>query len=173
MHEEDHGILWKHADWRTGKTEVRRSRRLVISMIATVGNYEYGYFWYLYQDGTIEYEVKMAAVISNAAVPPGKSGLRHPGRPPALRSQPPAHLLRAATDMMVKQPQNTGLRVRLGGAAVGSGETRTATPAGGAADAAAPRVRGAAGGRRARRPLLEDHQDPAGGTPPVSRWPTN
>jgi Cu2+-containing amine oxidase len=37
MHEEDHGISWKHADWRTGKTEVRRSRRLVISMIATVG----------------------------------------------------------------------------------------------------------------------------------------
>ena len=30
-----------------------RSRRLVISSIATVGNYEYGFFWYLYQDGTI------------------------------------------------------------------------------------------------------------------------
>ena len=28
-------------------------------MIATVGNYEYGYFWYLYQDGTIEYEVEL------------------------------------------------------------------------------------------------------------------
>ena len=72
MHEEDHGILWKHADWRTGKTEVRRSRRLVISMIATVGNYEYGYYWYLYQDGTIEYEVKLTGVISNGALPEGE-----------------------------------------------------------------------------------------------------
>src|SRR5208337_1977966 len=72
LHEEDHGISWKHMDWRTGKTEVRRSRRLVISMIATVGNYEYGYFWYLYQDGTIEYEVKLTGVISNGALPPGQ-----------------------------------------------------------------------------------------------------
>jgi hypothetical protein len=32
---------------------VRRSRRLVISTLATLGNYVYGFFWYLYQDGTI------------------------------------------------------------------------------------------------------------------------
>ena len=36
IHEEDYGILWKHMDWRTNQTEVRRSRRLVVSMIATV-----------------------------------------------------------------------------------------------------------------------------------------
>jgi primary-amine oxidase len=45
LHEEDAGILWKHMDWRTEQTEVRRSRRLVVSFIATVGNYEYGYYW--------------------------------------------------------------------------------------------------------------------------------
>ena len=44
LHEEDYGILWKHFDWRTNYTEVRRSRRLVVSFIATVGNYEYGFF---------------------------------------------------------------------------------------------------------------------------------
>ena len=32
MHEEDYGVLWKHTDFRTGKVEVRRSRRLVISI---------------------------------------------------------------------------------------------------------------------------------------------
>ena len=26
-------------------------RRLVLSSIVNVGNYEYGYFWYLYKDG--------------------------------------------------------------------------------------------------------------------------
>ena len=36
------GILWKHFDWRSGATEVRRARRLVVSSIVTVGNYEYG-----------------------------------------------------------------------------------------------------------------------------------
>ena len=35
----------------------------MISSIVTVGNYEYGYFWYLYNDGLIEYEVKLTGVI--------------------------------------------------------------------------------------------------------------
>src|ERR1700754_3248551 len=71
MHEEDFGLLWKHTDFRTEKTEARRSRRLVISFIATVGNYEYGFFWYLYQDGTIQFEVKLTGIMSTGAVPPG------------------------------------------------------------------------------------------------------
>jgi primary-amine oxidase len=71
LHEEDAGLLWKHFDWRTGYTEVRRSRRLVISSIATVSNYEYGFFWYLYQDGNIELEIKLTGIISNGAVVAG------------------------------------------------------------------------------------------------------
>jgi len=34
---------------RNGHSESRRSRRLVISFIATVVNYEYAMYWYLYQ----------------------------------------------------------------------------------------------------------------------------
>jgi hypothetical protein len=46
MHEEDHGVSWKHTDRRLPHTpEVRRSRRLVISSMCTVENYEYGFFW--------------------------------------------------------------------------------------------------------------------------------
>ena len=52
IHEEDVGILWKHVDLLDGRTEVRRSRRLVVSSIATVGNYEYGFYWYFYLDGS-------------------------------------------------------------------------------------------------------------------------
>jgi primary-amine oxidase len=73
LHEEDYSILWKHTDLRTGAVEVRRSRRLVVSMIATVGNYEYGFYWYFYQDGTFELEIKMSGVLSNGAVIPGKA----------------------------------------------------------------------------------------------------
>jgi primary-amine oxidase len=71
MHEEDYGILWKHFDFRTGLHQVRRSRRLVISFFATVGNYDYGFYWYLYQDGTIQLEVKLTGIIQTAAVTPG------------------------------------------------------------------------------------------------------
>lgn len=57
MHEEDFGLLWKHVDYRTNHSESRRSRRLVISFLTTVVNYEYLHYFYLMQDGTIEYEV--------------------------------------------------------------------------------------------------------------------
>jgi Copper amine oxidase, enzyme domain len=33
------------------QVETRRSRRLVISLISTIANYEYGFFWYFYQVG--------------------------------------------------------------------------------------------------------------------------
>jgi primary-amine oxidase len=53
MHEEDYGILWKHWNFRyQDAAEVRRSRRFVVSAIHTIGNYEYGFFWYLYLDGS-------------------------------------------------------------------------------------------------------------------------
>ena len=74
MHEEDYGILWKHTDRRLPDApEVRRSRRLVVSSISTVENYEYGFFWYLYQDGTIQFEVKLTGVLSLGAFPPGEA----------------------------------------------------------------------------------------------------
>ena len=74
IHEEDDGILWKHWDFRLDQTEVRRARRLVISTIATVGNYEYACYWYLYLDGTIEFEIKATGIINTAACEPGKPG---------------------------------------------------------------------------------------------------
>ncbi len=72
MHEEDYGILWKHHDGRSGRGEVRRSRRLVVSSIATVGNYDYGFFWYFYLDGTIQFEVKLTGILSTLALAPGE-----------------------------------------------------------------------------------------------------
>jgi len=71
MHEEDVGVLWRHIEWRDGTGEVRRSRRMVISSFSAIGNYDYGFFWYLYQDGTIAFEVKLTGVLSTGAVAPG------------------------------------------------------------------------------------------------------
>lgn len=74
IHEEDFGILWKHTDRRLpDMPEVRRSRRLVVSSISTVENYEYGFFWYFYQDGNIEFEIKLTGILSLGALHPGES----------------------------------------------------------------------------------------------------
>jgi primary-amine oxidase len=71
IHEEDYGILWKHTDRRLpDNPEVRRSRRLVVSSVSTVENYEYGFFWYFYQDGNIEFQLKLTGVLSLGATHP-------------------------------------------------------------------------------------------------------
>lgn len=68
VHEEDQGVAWKHTNVRIGAHEVRRQRRLVISMFSTVGNYDYGFYWYLYLDGRIELEVKANGIVQTRAV---------------------------------------------------------------------------------------------------------
>ena len=83
LHEEDAGILWKHFDWRSGATDVRRARRLVISSIATVGNYEYGLYWYLTLDGGIAFEAKLTGVSPHRGVPRARSGRRRRSSRPA------------------------------------------------------------------------------------------
>ena len=68
IHEEDFGVQWKHNDsTQMGYNEVRRSRRLVVSSFATIGNYDYGIFWYLYLDGTIQLEIKLTGVVGISA----------------------------------------------------------------------------------------------------------
>ena len=79
------------------RSEARRSRRLSVSFIATVGNYEYGFYWYFYQDGTIQCEVKLTGIMNTTALQPGeKSALRRRGGAAAERAVPPAHLRRPA-----------------------------------------------------------------------------
>lgn len=72
IHEEDYGVLWKHHNGHAKSTEVRRSRRLVVSTFHTVGNYEYGFYWYLYLDGTIQMEVKLTGIVGVSAVEEGQ-----------------------------------------------------------------------------------------------------
>jgi primary-amine oxidase len=68
MHEEDTGIQWKYSVPAANQTTVTRSRRLVISSIATIGNYVYGFFWYFYMDGTIGVEVKATGIPFASAI---------------------------------------------------------------------------------------------------------
>ncbi len=107
LHEEDYGILWKHTDWRTNAVEVRRSRRLVISWIATVANYEYGFFWYFYQDGTIQFEVKLTGIVNTAAVAPGERPKFGTLIAPQLNAIHHQHFFNVRLDMCVDGPANS------------------------------------------------------------------
>jgi primary-amine oxidase len=78
MHEEDHGMLWKHTDWRLNHVDVRRNRRLSINFVATVGNYEYGFFWYFYLDGAIDLEVKHSGIVNTFVLDPTEKSLLKP-----------------------------------------------------------------------------------------------
>ena len=41
----------------------------MIRFFTTIGNYDYGFYWYLYLDGTIEFEVKATGVVFTSAYP--------------------------------------------------------------------------------------------------------
>ena len=111
MHEEDYGILWKHTDWRSGQTEVRRSRRLVISSVATVGNYEYGFFWYFYQDGTIQMEIKLTGIINTAGIADGETPKYGTLVAPQLNAHVHQHFFNFRMDMSVDGEENAVFEV--------------------------------------------------------------
>jgi len=105
MHEEDTGVLWKHSDLFTGSREVRRQRRLVISFFTPIGNYDYGFYWYLYLDGTIQLEVKATGIVFTAAYPEG--GNDHATEvAPGLGAPYHQHLFSARLDMTVDGVRN-------------------------------------------------------------------
>ena len=110
MHEEDFSILWKHQDLHSFRTEVRRQRRLVVSSIYTVGNYEYAFYWYLYLDGTIQLEVKLTGIVQPMAVAAG-AGPAELGNANLVAPQVAAphhqHLFCVRLDMAVDGATNT------------------------------------------------------------------
>jgi primary-amine oxidase len=99
LHEEDFGVLWKHSDLFTESRETRRQRRLVISFFVTVGNYDYGFYWYLYLDGTIGCEVKATGVLFTSAYQPGSRWASEVA--PGLGAPYHQHFFNARLDMMV------------------------------------------------------------------------
>jgi len=113
LHEEDVGILWKHTDFRTGKAEVRRSRRLVVSFMATVGVYDYAFYWSFYQDGTIGFEVKLTGIMSTRAVPSGEWPIYGQLVAPQLGAIIHQHFFNLRLDMMVDGLQNSVEEVHL------------------------------------------------------------
>ena len=73
IHEEDYGILWKHTDRRL-------PGRAGSAALAPVGDFQrfhrrelrVRFFWYFYQDGNIQFEIKLTGILSLGAANPGE-----------------------------------------------------------------------------------------------------
>ncbi len=126
MHEEDYGIAWKHTDLFTEASETRRQRRLVISFFATVGNYDYGFYWYLYLDGTIQCEVKATGVVFTSSYQDGSAVRLARSRPASGRPTTSTCSARGWTCSSTGRPTRSTKSTSPGCRSVRA--TRTATP---------------------------------------------
>jgi primary-amine oxidase len=74
LFERDGGLLWKHVSNARGTqySESRRGRQLVLAMITTIGNYEYGFHWVFHQDGALEMEALLTGIMSVKGVDPSQ-----------------------------------------------------------------------------------------------------
>ncbi|MCM3500826.1 primary-amine oxidase [Microbacterium sp. P26] len=106
MHEEDYGVLWKHTEPGPVGSHVRRSRRLVVSYFATIGNYDYGFFWYFYLDGSIQVEAKATGIVFVGGGEPGSTNRHAPEIAPGVFAPVHQHLFSARLDMAVDGDEN-------------------------------------------------------------------
>jgi primary-amine oxidase len=111
LHEEDDGILWKHFDAGLRHTEIRRSRRLVVSFIITAGNYEYAFYWYFYQDASIELEIKLTGIVLTSAMSPGETSDYGTVVAPQTLAAHHQHFFSIRLDMAVDGDRNSVLEV--------------------------------------------------------------
>jgi primary-amine oxidase len=118
IHEEDFGILWKHTDIFNGSVQARRQRRLVVSFFSTVGNYDYGFYWYFYLDGTIECEIKATGIMFTSAYP-GAGHAYSTEVAPGLAAPLHQHLFSARLDVTVDGLANAVEEVDVSGLPIG------------------------------------------------------
>ena len=121
MHEEDYGILWKYSNWVTGEVTTKRSRRLVVSSLATIGNYVYGFYWYFYQDGAIGVEVKATGIPLPSAIAAGAKPKYGAVVAPGVNAHVHQHIFSFRFDMTVDGERNGVREVNFVGAPVGPG----------------------------------------------------
>jgi primary-amine oxidase len=89
-------------------------------MVATVGNYDYGFYWYLYQDGSIQMEVKLTGIMNTTALKPGEPARYGKEVAPQLLAPYHQHYFNARLDLAVDGEKNTVEEVNTRSAPAGS-----------------------------------------------------
>ncbi|KAG4071915.1 hypothetical protein HA402_006076 [Bradysia odoriphaga] len=98
----------KHTEYRTGKVNVTRARRLVLSFVVTVVNYEYAFYYTFYQDGTISFEVKATGELSTNLLAEGANPANYGSVVfDRVAAQYHQHIFCARIDPMIDGIENT------------------------------------------------------------------
>jgi primary-amine oxidase len=111
LYEKDGGLLWKHYTLIPESNESRRARDLVVGMIATVGNYDYGLNWVFHEDGTLEALNELTGIMLAKGVKEG--GGHHSDSPywhrvsPRVAAPHHQHFFNYRLDFDVDGPKNT------------------------------------------------------------------
>ncbi|KAJ7504131.1 copper amine oxidase [Mycena galericulata] len=148
IHEEDAGVLWKHTDFRPGgRSQTVRRRRLVVSMVCTLANYEYIFNYMFYQDGNIELEIRLTGILQVYIGADGEQSPYATAVAPNISAHYHQHIFSIRVDPMVDGLRNS----------VGSEENFA-----GNAFVAADSVLKTESGR--------EYPVPAAGTPAERRW---
>ncbi|KAJ3753570.1 copper amine oxidase [Lentinula raphanica] len=126
IHEEDNGVLWKHTDYRPGgRTQTTRRRRLVVSMVCTLANYEYIWNYLFYQDGSIEVEVRLSGILQVYTQQPGEPNPFGTTVAPGVNAHYHQHMFSFRIDPMVDGLKNSVVEqdiIPLGGEKSATGE---------------------------------------------------
>ncbi len=93
-----------------------------ISFFTTVGNYDYGFYWYLYLDGTIEFEAKATGVVFTSAYPGGSDNPYASQLAPGLGAPYHQHLFSARLDMTVDGATNRVEEIEVAARPHGTGQ---------------------------------------------------
>ncbi|KAI0288584.1 peroxisomal copper amine oxidase [Russula brevipes] len=108
IHEEDAGLLWKHTDFRIGgRSYCVRNRRLVVSMVCTLANYEYVWNYFFYQDGSIEFEIRLTGILQVSIAGPNDPATHATRLAPGINAHFHQHLFSLRIDPMVDGLQNS------------------------------------------------------------------
>lgn len=63
IYEKSGGILWKHRNAENGETDIRTGRKLVMTFMTTIGNYDYGINYIFNMDGTIDVDAQLTGIL--------------------------------------------------------------------------------------------------------------
>ncbi|TRM66237.1 copper amine oxidase [Schizophyllum amplum] len=108
IHEEDNGVLWKHTDYRPGgRSQTVRRRRLVISMVCTLANYEYIWNYHFYQDGSIELETRLTGILQVYVGADGEPNPHGTYVAPNVNAHYHQHMFSLRIDPMIDGLQNS------------------------------------------------------------------
>ncbi|GMG20231.1 unnamed protein product [Ambrosiozyma monospora] len=107
LHEQDHGLLYKHVNYRTGHAVVARRREFAVQTIATVANYEYAVNLIFDQIGEIKIQVRATGILSTMPIEKGLTVPWGTNVGPMVMAAYHQHMLSFRIDPAVDGYQNT------------------------------------------------------------------